>query len=159
MRGSTIAAVATCTLLAITGCANNSEDTPTTATAAGAANMAGLDKGTAAACTMASQATHGENGRDLDLATAKQIVTLGRTSRSTIVTAATDVLSSAVSQAQAAAGDPNEAVLTAEVGTAILKLQTACQDTDAVKASITTPSTGGEGASAEATSAIDNKVN
>lgn len=159
MRGSTIAAVATCTLLAITGCAN-SEDTPTSATAgAGAANVAGLDKGTAGACTIASQATHGEDGRDLDLETGKAIIAVGRTSKSTIVTAATDLLSTAVSKAQAAAGNPDEAVLTAEVSTAILKLQTVCQDTDAVKASITTPSTGGEGASATATSATDSKVN
>ncbi|WP_221321744.1 hypothetical protein [Actinoplanes sp. L3-i22] len=158
MRGSTIAAVATCTLLAITGCAN-SEEAPTTATAAGAANMAGLDKGTAGACTVAYDATHGQNGRDLDLATAKQIVIYGKTAKSTIVTAATDVLSTVVARAQAAAGNPDEDVLTAEVGTAILKVQTVCQDTDAVKASITTPSTGGEGASAEATSTTDSKVN
>jgi hypothetical protein len=151
MRGSTIAAVATCTLLAITGCAN-SEQTPPTATAAGAANVAGLDKGTAEACTTADQATRGENGRDLDLATATDIVAVGKTSKSTIITAATDVLSSALLKAQAAAGEPDEAVLTAEVSTAILKFRTACQDTDAVKASITKASKnskGGTGASDE----------
>jgi hypothetical protein len=158
MRGSTIAAVATCTLLAITGCAN-SEEAPTTATAAGAANMAGLDKGTAGACTVAADATHGQNGRDLDLATATQIVAFGRTAKSTIVTAATDVLATSVAKAQAAAGEPDEDVLTAEVGSAILKVQTVCQDTDAVKASITTPSTGGEGASAGATRSTDSKAN
>lgn len=158
MRGSTIAALATCTLLAITGCAN-SEESPSPATAgAGAANVAGLDKGTAGACTIASEATQGQNGHDLNVATAQQIIAQGRNSRSTIVTAATDVLSASVAKAQAAAGNPDEAVLTAEVSTAILKLQTACQDTDAVKASITTPSTGGEGASADAT-AVDRRAN
>jgi hypothetical protein len=152
MRGSTIAAVATFTLLAITGCAN-SEETPSTATAAGAANMAGLDQGTADACTTADQATRGENGRDLDMTSAKEIVTLGQTSKSTIITAATDVLSSAVQKAHAAAGNPDEAVLTAEVSAAILKFQTACQDTDAVKASITKASkdSGDEAGSADPT--------
>ncbi|WP_043511947.1 MULTISPECIES: hypothetical protein [unclassified Actinoplanes] len=153
MRGSTIAAVATFTLLAITGCAN-SDNTPTTATAAGAANTAGLDKGSAGACTVADQATRGENGRDLDLATAKDIVAFGRTSRSTIVTAATDVLSAALDKAQAAAGEPDELVLKAEVGNAILKVQTVCKDPDAVKASITTPSTGGAGGSNEPTRSV-----
>ncbi|GIF05107.1 hypothetical protein [Actinoplanes siamensis] len=158
MRGSTIAAVATCTLLAITGCAN-SEDSPATATAAGAGpDVAGLDKGTAGACTLADQATRGENGRDLDLATAVDIVALGKTAKSTIVTAATDVLDTSVQKAQAAAGEPDEAVLTAEVSTAILKLRTACQDTDAVKASITTPSTGGGAGSADPTSRDHAKV-
>ncbi|MFI1995179.1 hypothetical protein [Actinoplanes sp. NPDC020271] len=157
MRGPTIAAVAACTLLAITGCAN-SDNNPDTATAAGAANVAGLDKGSAGACTIAYDATHSQNGRDLDVATATQIISVGKTSRSTIITAATDVLSGAVAKAQAAAGEPDEDVLKAEVSSAILKLQTACQDTDAVKANITTPSTGGGGASAEATSAVDRKA-
>jgi hypothetical protein len=157
MRGPTIAAVVTCTLLAITGCAN-SEESPNTATAAGAADVAGLDKGTAGACTIAYDATHGQNGRDLDVATATQIISQGKTSRSTIVTASTDALSAAVAKARAAAGEPDEDVLKAEVSNAILKLQTACQDTDAVKASITTPSTAGEGASTESTSAVDRKA-
>ncbi|GIF14252.1 hypothetical protein [Actinoplanes teichomyceticus] len=160
MRGSTIAAVATCTLLAITGCANSEESAATSAaTAAAAANVAGLDKGTAGACTVADQATRGEDGRDLDLATAKEIVSLGKTSRSTIITAATEVLDRALQKAQAAAGEPNEAVLTAEVSSAILKVQTACQDTDAVKASITSPSqtSGSEGA--DDSSVTNSKVN
>jgi hypothetical protein len=158
MRGPTVAALVTCTLLAITGCANR-EETPTAATAAGAANVAGFDQGSAGACTIAADATRGQNGRDLDLATASQIITMGRTSRSTVITAATDVLSSAAAKAQAAAGNPDEAVLTAELSTAILKLQTVCQDADAVKAAITTPSTGGEGASAATTSPLDRKAN
>ncbi|WIM93377.1 hypothetical protein ACTOB_005354 [Actinoplanes oblitus] len=158
MRGSTIAAVATCTLLAITGCAK-SEDNAPVATAAGAANTAGLDQGTAAACTLADQATKGQDGRDLDLATAKDIVTLGNTSKSTIITAATDVLSASLSKAQAAAGNPDEAVLVAEVSSSILKFQTACQDTDAVKASITKESknAGGTGATSDSTSVTNDK--
>jgi hypothetical protein len=159
MRGSTIAAVATFTLLAITGCASSDDNAPT-ATAAGAANTAGLDQATAAACTVADQATKGADGRDLNVATAKDIVTLGKTSKSTIITAATAVLDASVQKAQAAAGNPDEPVLVAEVTSAILKFQTACQDTDAVKASITK---GGKAASAGATSdstgATDSKVN
>ncbi|BCJ39830.1 hypothetical protein GCM10010168_26900 [Actinoplanes ianthinogenes] len=159
MRGSTIAAVATCTLLAITGCAKTDDNAPI-ATAGGATSVAGLDKGTAAACTLAEQATKGEDGRDLDLATAKDIVAVGATSKSTIITAATDVLSASLAKAQAAAGEPDEAVLVAEVSSAILKVRTACQDTDAVKASITKA---GKDSSAEATSdstsATDGKVN
>ncbi|GLW27649.1 hypothetical protein [Actinoplanes regularis] len=160
MRGSTIAAVATCTLLAITGCAN-SEETPTTATAAGAANMAGLDNGTAGACTVADQAVRGQNGRDLDVATAKQIVTLGKTSESTIITAASDLLAGAVQRAESAAGNPDEAVLVAGVSSAILKFQTSCKDTDAVKASMTKAgeNTGGGAGSADDPSVTDAKVN
>ncbi len=160
MRGSTIAAVATCTLLAITGCAN-SEDTPTSATAAGAANMAGLDDGAAGACTIADEAVRGQNGRDLDVATANKIVSLGKTSASTIITAASDLLGGAVQRAQAAAGNPDEAVLVAEVSSAILKFQTSCQDTDAVKASMTKAgeTTSGGAGSAEDPSINDFKVN
>ncbi|MBB4743722.1 hypothetical protein BJY16_007181 [Actinoplanes octamycinicus] len=160
MRGSTIAAVATCTLLAITGCAKTDDNAPV-ATAGGAANVAGLDKGTAAACTLAEQATKGEDGRDLDLATAKDIVAVGSTSKSTIITAATDVLAASLAKAQAAAGNPDEAVLVAEVSSSILKVRTACQDTDAVKASITKASkdTGETGATSDSTSATDGKVN
>ncbi|GAA2703534.1 hypothetical protein [Actinoplanes palleronii] len=158
MRGSTIAAVATFTLLAITGCANSDESAPA-ATAAGSANMAGFDKGTAGACTVADQATHGEEGRDLDLATARDIVTFGKTSKSTIITAATEVLNSSVAKAQAAAGEPNEAVLTAEVSSAILKVQTVCKDTEAVKASITTPSTVSDSEDATPGTVTDTKAN
>jgi hypothetical protein len=121
--------------------------------------MAGFDKGTAGACTVAGQATHGEEGRDLDLATARDIVTLGRTSKSTIITSAAERLDSSVQKAQAAAGEPNEAVLVAEVSTAILKVQTACQDTKAVKASITTASTASGSADATTDPVTGNKAN
>ncbi|MEV6350939.1 hypothetical protein [Actinoplanes sp. NPDC051851] len=142
MRGSTIAAAAICTLMAMSGCANSDENAGSSATADVSASFAGLDEGTAAACTLASQATLGTDGRDLDVDTGKDLVALGRKSRSTIITGATTVLDGAVQKAVAGAGNPDEAVLVAEVSSAILKIQGVCQDTSSLKSSMTTGTEG-----------------
>jgi hypothetical protein len=136
MRAKTTVAVVTSTLLAISGCATSGQSAAPAATAAPAVSISGLDEATAAVCGIANQATLGEGGYDFDVATANQIVTLGKTSKSTVITAAANVLSVPTLQAQAAAGQPEEAAHLAELRSAMLKFQTICQDVDALVVSI-----------------------
>lgn len=136
MRGKTTAAVLTSTLLAISGCASTGQPVEPAATAAPAVTISGLDEATATVCGIANQATLGEGGYDFDVATANRIVTVGRESKSTVITAATNVLSASAQQAQASAGQPEEAAHLAELRTAILRFQTVCQDVDALVGSI-----------------------
>ncbi|WP_433795757.1 hypothetical protein [Actinoplanes sp. CA-252034] len=136
MRAMTTVAVVTSTLLAISGCATSGQSVEPAATAAPAVSISGLDEATAAVCGIAHQATLGEGGHDFDVTTANQIVTLGKNSKSTIITAAANVLSVSTRQAQSAAGQPEEASHLAELRTAMLKFQTICQDVDALVVSI-----------------------
>ncbi|MFC4072636.1 hypothetical protein [Actinoplanes subglobosus] len=136
MRGKTTVAVVTSTLLAISGCATSGQSVAPAATAAPAVSISGLDEATAAVCGIANQATLGEGGYDFDVATANQIVTLGKSSKSTVITAAANILSVSTLQAQASAGEPEEAAHLAELRTAMLKFQTICQDVDALVVSI-----------------------
>ncbi|WP_143134150.1 hypothetical protein [Actinoplanes philippinensis] len=136
MRAMTTVAVVTSTLLAISGCATSGQSVEPAATAAPAVSISGLDEATASVCGIAQQATLGEGGYDFDVPTATQIVTLGKNSKSTIITAAANVLSVSTRQAQASAGQPEEATHLAELRTAMLKFQTICQDVDALVVSI-----------------------
>ncbi|MEU4160105.1 hypothetical protein [Actinoplanes sp. NPDC026670] len=136
MRPMTTAAVVTSTLLAMSGCATSGQSVDPAATAAPAVTISGLDEATATVCGIANQATLGEGGYDFDVATANQIVTVGNTSKSTVITSAANVLSVSTRQAQASAGQPEEAAHLAELRTAILKFQTICQDVDALVGSI-----------------------
>ncbi|WP_146169554.1 hypothetical protein [Actinoplanes italicus] len=136
MRGISTVAVLTSTLLVITGCATSGQSVAPAATAAPAVTISGLDEATAEVCGISHQATLGEGGYDFDVATATRIVTLGKASKSTIITAAAAVLEVPVRQAQAAAGEPTEAGHLAELRTAMLKFQTICQDADALVGSI-----------------------
>ncbi|MEU4626617.1 hypothetical protein AB0G04_42370 [Actinoplanes sp. NPDC023801] len=136
MRGTSTAAVLTSTLLVISGCATSGQSVAPAATAAPAVTISGLDAATAEACGISHQATLGQGGYDFDVATASRIVTLGRTSKSTIITAAAAVLEVPVRQAQVAAGEPEEAGHLAELRTAMLKFETICQDADALVVSI-----------------------
>ncbi|MEV4276359.1 hypothetical protein [Actinoplanes xinjiangensis] len=136
MRAMTTVAVVASTLLAISGCATSGPSGAPAAPAAPAVTASGLDEATAAVCGIANQATLGEGGYDFDVATASQIVTLGQDSKSTVITAAANVLSVPTRQAQAAAGQPEEASHLAELRTAMLKFQTICQDVDALVVSI-----------------------
>ncbi|MFC7529623.1 hypothetical protein [Actinoplanes sp. GCM10030250] len=143
MRRSTTAAVALCTLLGLFGCASESGTASPGGDRTTPAITPGLDEGTRTTCVLARQATLGEEGRDLDTTTGAAIVAAGKTSQSSLITSAVNVLESAVLRAGAAAGTFEEATVTAEVGPAILKVQTICQDTDALKSSIVSPGTGG----------------
>jgi hypothetical protein len=136
MRGKTTVAVVTSTLLAISGCATSGQPADPADTPAPAASIKGLDEATSAVCGIANQATLGEGGYDFDVATATQIVTLGKTSKSTLITAAANVLSVSTRQAQSSAGDPEEAGHLAELRTAMLRFQSVCQDVDALVVSI-----------------------
>ncbi|MEV0896082.1 hypothetical protein [Actinoplanes sp. NPDC049802] len=136
MRGTITAAVFASTLLAISGCATPGEPAGSAATAAPTVSISGLDDATASACTLANQATLGQDGYDFDVATANQIVTLGKQSKSTLITAATNVVEQSARQAEAAAGDSEEATHLAELRAAMLKFQTVCQNVDALTVSI-----------------------
>ncbi|GAA4936362.1 hypothetical protein [Actinoplanes utahensis] len=136
MRGTTTAAVVTATILAVSGCATPGESAAPVATAAPAVTISGLDEATATTCGIAGYATHGEDGYDLDVATGRKIVTVGKQSKSTLITANVNVLELAVRNAEGSAGQPAEAAYAAEVRTAILKVQTVCQNVGALTASI-----------------------
>lgn len=136
MRGTTTAAVVTSTLLAISGCATPGQTAAPAATAAPAVTISGLDQATATTCGIAAYATHGEGGYDLDVATAKQLVTVGKQSKSSLITATINVLELAVRHAESAAGQPQEATHAEEVRSAILKVQTVCQNVGALTASV-----------------------
>ncbi|MEU4561933.1 hypothetical protein AB0F72_26410 [Actinoplanes sp. NPDC023936] len=161
MRATT-AVIATSVLLTLglTGCASSDETTtaPGAATAASAADLSGLDEGTATACTLAENAVLGNAGHDLDLESASQIVTAGKSAKSTLITTQTGALEFSVRKAQAAAGNPDEQTLTAAVSSEILKFRTVCQDVAALKASIPSASTGGSGASADPDEPVDRSV-
>lgn len=143
MRRSTTAAVALTTLLGLFGCASTSETAEPGAAPTTPALTAGLDEGTHNACVLAGQATLGEGGRDLDVATARDIISAGKTSESSLITSAVNVLESTTSSAEATAGTPDQAAHLAEVSAAILKVQTVCKDVEALKSSIETPGAGG----------------
>ncbi|MEV6305559.1 hypothetical protein AB0M02_39515 [Actinoplanes sp. NPDC051861] len=154
MRRTTTAAVALCTLLGLFGCASTSEPAAPGAAPTAQATTPGLDEGTQTTCDLARQATLGENGHDLNVATGKAIVAAGKTSQSVLITSAANVLESAVLRAEAAAGTNEEAGVLAEVGPAILKVQTVCNNVDSLKSSISSPGAGGGaelGATAKAT--------
>ena len=137
MRGIITAAVLTSTLLVISGCATSTaESAAPAATAAPTVTVSGLDEATATACGIANHTTLGEDGYDFDVATAKQIVALGKTSKSTVVLAAANGLELPTRQAEAAAGQPEEATHLAQLRSAMLKFQTVCQDVDALLGSI-----------------------
>ncbi len=137
MRGFTTAAVLTSTLLAISGCATTTgQSAAPAATAAPAVTISGLDEATANACGIANQATLGKDGYDFDVATAKQIIALGETSKSTVITAAANILELPTRQAEGSAGEPEEAAHLAELRSAMLKFQTVCQDVDGLVGSI-----------------------
>lgn len=143
--------------LALSGCAGT-DDTTTAAgaaTAASTADLSGLDESTATACTLAEDAVLGRAGHDLNLPSANQIVTAGKTAKSSLVRTQAGVLELSVRNAEAAAGNPDEQTATAAVSTEILKFRTVCQDVDAVKASIPEASTGGAGASADPDEPVD----
>ncbi|MBG0562394.1 hypothetical protein [Actinoplanes aureus] len=145
MRRFTTAAVALTTLIGLFGCASTSENAESGAAPTTPAITAGLDQGTHNACVLSGQATLNEAGRDLDVATAKDIISAGKASESTLITSAVNVLESAALRAEAAAGTPDEGAILAEVSAAILKVQTVCRDIDALKASIETRGAGGGG--------------
>lgn len=145
MRRSTTAALALSTLLGLVGCASTSESAAPGGAPTTPAVTPGLDEGTHLTCTLAGQATLGQDGRDLNVATAKDIVTAGRTSQSVLITSAVNVVESAALRAEAAAGTPDEAAIVAEVKAAILKVQTVCQDVPSLKSSIESPGAGGGG--------------
>ncbi|GGN43311.1 hypothetical protein FHR83_001820 [Actinoplanes campanulatus] len=136
MRGTTIAAVFASTLLAISGCATPGEPVGSAATAAPTVSISGLDNATASACTVANQATLGQDGYDFDIATANQIVTLSKQSKSTLITAAANVVEQPLRKAEATAGEFEQATHLAELRTVMLKFQTVCQDVDALTVSI-----------------------
>lgn len=136
MRGTTIAAIATATLLAISGCASTGQSTGSAATAVPTVTVSGLDAATATVCGMASKATLGEDGYDLDIATANKIITVGDGSKSTIILSALNVLKLTVRNAESVAGEPTEASHLAEIRTQLLKLQTTCQNEAALVSSI-----------------------
>ncbi|GLY00307.1 MULTISPECIES: hypothetical protein [Actinoplanes] len=153
MRGPISTAVTTaCALLALTGCAANSNDAGSieaadTATTA----VAGLDAGTNTACALASNATLGKGGHDLDVTSAEAIVAAAKASESTLITSSANVLDAAARKAKAAADDPEGPALEAEVSAAILKFNTVCDDTDALLASMQGESAGtGVGAATDA---------
>ena len=165
MRGTTVIATCTFLALALSGCAGEATDqgaapvnpgsAATDANSAGSTgpdstgpDFTGLDEGTAAACTVAEKAVLGSEGHDLDVSSAKAIVAAARTSKSSLLTTQAAALQYGVSRAEAAAGNPDEAGMVAEVTAAILKFRTVCQDTDALAASVQAPATGGSGASA-----------
>jgi hypothetical protein len=158
MRATT-AVIATSVLLslALTGCASNDDTTavPGAATATSAMDLSGLDENTATACTMAENAVLGKAGHDLDLESANQIITAGKSAQSTLVATQSNVLELSVRKAEAAVGDPDEQTLTAAVSSEILKFRTVCQDLDAVKAGIPEETTGGSGASADPNEPVD----
>ncbi|MEU4694086.1 hypothetical protein [Actinoplanes sp. NPDC023714] len=162
MRATT-AVIATSVLLtlALTGCGSNDDNAtaPGAATAASVADLSGLDESTATACTLAENAVLGKAGHDLDLESANQIITAGKTAKSTLVATQTGVLELSVRKAEAAAGNPDEQTLTAQVSTEILKFRTVCQDVDSLKASIPEETTGGSGASADPDEPVDRSVN
>ncbi len=147
--------------LALSGCASNDEPTtaPGAATVASAVDLTGLDEGSATACTLAENAVLGKAGHDLDLESANEIITAGKTSKSSVITIASSVLEFSVRKAEAAAGNPDEQTLTAAVSTEILKFRTVCQDPKTVKAGIASPSTGGSGASSNPDEPVDRSVN
>ncbi|SDT33739.1 hypothetical protein [Actinoplanes derwentensis] len=136
MRGTTTAAIVAGTLLAISGCASTGQTVEPAATAVPAVTVSGLDEATATVCGMASHATLGEDGYDLDVATANKIITVGNDSKSTVITSAVNVLKLTVRNAESVAGEPGEASYIAEVRTQLLKLQTTCQNVDALVTSI-----------------------
>lgn len=136
MRGTTTAAVVAGTLLALTGCASNGQTVEPAATAAPAVTISGLDEATATVCGMAGHATLGEDGYDLDAATANKIITVGSESKSTVITSAINVLKLTVRNAENAAGGGDEAGHNAEIRTQLLRLQTTCQNVDALVTSI-----------------------
>ncbi|HWS32250.1 MAG TPA: hypothetical protein VN408_05845 [Actinoplanes sp.] len=136
MRGTTTAAIVTSTLLAISGCASTGQTVEPAATAVPAVTISGLDEATATVCGMASKATLGEDGYDLDVATANKIITVGDDSKSTIIISALNVLKLTVRNAENVAGEPTEASFVAEIRTQLLKLQTTCQNEDALVTSI-----------------------
>ncbi|GAA1607823.1 hypothetical protein [Actinoplanes couchii] len=136
MRGTTTAAIATGILLAISGCASNGSSVEPAATAAPMVTVSGLDEATATVCGMANHATLGEDGYDLDVATANKIITVGEDSKSTVVTSAVNLLKLTVRNAESVAGEPGEAAYVAQIRTQLLKLQTTCQNVDALVTSI-----------------------
>ncbi|WP_430787395.1 hypothetical protein [Actinoplanes sp. G11-F43] len=136
MRGTTTAALVTSTLLAISGCANNGQTVESAATAAPAVTISGLDEATATVCGIANHATLGEDGYDLDLDTAKQVISIGADSKSTVITSAVNVLKLTVRNAENAAGGTDEAGFNSQIRTQLLKLQTTCQNVDALVTSI-----------------------
>lgn len=159
MRRSTTAAVALTTLIGLFGCASPSETAAPGDSPSLPAVAAGLDDATHATCTLAGQATIGDAGRDLDVATAKDIIAAGKGSPSTLITSAVNVLESAALRAEAAAGTPDEGALVAEVSAAILKVQTVCQDASSLRTSLETPGTGGGGeAGADSEATEDSRV-
>ncbi|MDI6102438.1 hypothetical protein QLQ12_27845 [Actinoplanes sp. NEAU-A12] len=95
-----------------------------------------MDEATATACGISNHATLGKGGYDFDVATAKQIVALGETSKSTVITAAANVLELPTRQAESSVGQPEEAAHLAELRSAMLKFQTVCQDVDAIIGSV-----------------------
>jgi hypothetical protein len=136
MRGISTVAVLTSTLLVISGCATSGQSVAPAATAVPAVTISGLDPATAEVCGISHQATLGEGGYDFDVATASQIVSLGKTSKSTVITAAAAVLEVPVRQAQASVGEPDEEGHLAALRTEMLKFQTLCQDEEALVVSI-----------------------
>ncbi|WP_433824846.1 hypothetical protein ACQP2E_22160 [Actinoplanes sp. CA-015351] len=161
MRATT-AVIATSVLLtfALTGCASDdgTSTAPGAATAASAADLSGLDESTATACTLAENAVLGRAGHDLDLESANQIITAGKTAKSTMISTQANVLEVSVRKAEASVGDPDEQTLTAAVSTDILKFRTVCQDVEALKASIPKATTGGSGASSDPNEPVDRSV-
>lgn len=143
MRRSSTAAVALATLIGLFGCASTSESAGSGGAPTTPAITPGLDEGTHNTCVLAGQATLGDAGRDLDVATAKDIVSAGRASQSVLISSAVNVLESAALRAEAAAGTPEETALVAEVKAAILEVQTVCKDVDSLKSSIESPGAGG----------------